>query len=430
MDTNNNTCSAMACHIMVLIVFLLTGCGEDPNRVATDRSLNGTLNVPIFSVAPGATVKVPGDLTINADSDIFIEGNIRAANDNPNDHANRNGASITLRSHGGDIHIPGEIESGDGADGEDQTGRATVTGLPGLNGGNITLVATRGAIIVSGSVVAGGGGDGGSATASGANQLVYAESGAGGAGGEVSVVAAKRIEVSNVTTGSASIEAGSGGDSGSADAEVQRGDTIDPVNEETSPDNGANNAGNEEGELPEPELPETAPAVIATTAQARALRGGDGGKITLQVTHADGEILLQGDIEAGDGGNTGSAMASGAEAAKAESATAAKGANVDVVITDLTKLLSFTFPEAGDGGSNGVTAGPVQAFAIGTVSALAEVKGGGAPGHVTEQGANVSTGTGGSTGHARADIPGISNLTPGHTHFDVTPAPAIQAHAP
>lgn len=429
MDANKNKRFATGCNIIVLALWL-TGCREDPNLITTDRSLNGTLNVPLFSITAGATVSVASDLTINADGDIFIDGNIQA-DDNPDANGNGNGPGITLRSHGGDIHISGEIHSGDGADGDAQAGRTTATGLPGRHGGNITIIATGGEVIVGGSIITGKGGNGGSATAVGADQLVYAESGAGGDGGNVSILAAKRIDISNVATGTASIEAGDGGDSGSAEAEVQSGDPLDSVVEETTPNNGANTDGGDEVASPELNQPETvAPAATQTTAQARALRGGDGGKITLKVTNADGEILLQGDIEAGDGGDTGSAMASGATVAKAESATAAKGANVDVVISDLTKLLSFNFPEAGDGGNNGVTAGPVQAFAIGTVAALAEVKGGGAPGQVTEQGARISSGTGGSTGHARADIPGISNLTPGRTHFDETPAPAIQAQAP
>lgn len=410
---------------LVILIVGLASCGDDPGTISTNGTLGGTVNVPVFTVARDATLSLANSLTVNADADIIIEGKVVAADEN--------GASITLRSLSGDIYILGSIAAADGAAGANQTGHLNVTGLAGQPGGDILLIAATGKVVISGELTAGRGGDGGSAEAGGPGPRVYAESGPGGVGGQIQIAAAQRIELANAATGAAAISAGDGGDGGRADAEIQGANPLDLLavdaggNNEADEDTPANSTAvdplDQGNEAPEH-------IAVGTTAQSRAMCGGQGGRVTLQATAADGEILIQGDIEGGDGGSTGQSMASGSDRAMAESQAAAGGGNVEITTVNPLRTLSFTFPEAGNGGNNGGIAGPVQAFAIGNVTALAEVTGGGAAGQVFEQGAVVGSGIGGSTGHAQARVPGVENLSPGQTRLDATPAPAIIAKAP
>lgn len=419
---------------LLAVLALLAGC-RDSVDIARDASLEGTRRVRTFVVRAGATLTAPSSLRVIALDDIIIEGTIRGAEDS--------GAEIVLESLRGSVWVIGGVEAGGGRDGDAVDLSPIAVGGAGGPGGDVTLRARRGEVLVRGEIFAGDGGGGGTATATGGAGSVYAEGGVPAGGGSVTIEARGRIEV----TAGASVEAGSGGSSGSADASVEDGPGAaaeEPPEEVAPPGEGPLPPG--EGPLPPgEEPPEEAPpgeepaggpeeppvAAVQAAVTARTPDGGPGGKVTVTILSDTAEVLVQSELEAGDGGEVGAAMATGGTTARATAGRGGRGGDVFLDV-EILRLRLFDFPSPGDGGSSGVPAAPAQAFAEAAVTATARVGGGGDPGIWLERGnVRYSSGTGGSAGNARARGGGVLRVAPGQAVVaEETPAGPVEARAP
>ncbi len=367
----------------------IAACRQDLD-ILTDATLEGRYVVQDFTVGPGVTVIVTGDLDIDASGRVVIDGELRGPDES--------GVDIRLATRRGNIEINGEIAAGSGRNGADRAGSGDiiVTDLAAV-GGDVTLAAASGNVIIRGDVSAGNGGNGGSATASGAGPVQRAESGAGAAGGRVLISAGRDIDIGGA---SGALHAGDGGTGGRSDATIQTDD--DP----------------ETDDLPQ------------GRALATSRAGGGGGEIQLRLTTARGTMLLQGEVEAGDGGDSSGAMANGGEA-EAITDRAATGGNIILEAPNEAQLMPpTTDPAPGDGGDNGVPAAPDQAFAIAVTSGLARVGAGGDAGVVLRNATGIDAGTGGSNGNALVRLAGNPTASPGQLAVDRTPAPEHQARVP
>jgi hypothetical protein len=373
---------------LLLVAVVLAGCGRDL-AIASDTTLSGTHLARNVFVASGTTVTVIGDFSIEASGRIVIDGVVRAQDES--------GADISLVAQSGDIEINGEVTAGSGrnATALAGSGMVIVTELAG-DGGIVTLRATQGSVIVRGDVTGGAGGNGGNATAAGPGPVQRAESGAGGSGGHVLISASRDIDIG--LGGAGELTAGPGGDGGEADASI------------------------------------TADVDVDAPPQGQALgtsgSGGNGGDVRLTLTTATGTLLVQGSVNGGNAGATRMAVAAGGEA-EAITRKAGRGGDVLFSAPNETQIMPpLVEATPGDGGDNGVPAGPDQAFAVAFVRALARVGAGGDPGLVLRGATELDAGTGGSNGNGQVRIAGTPTASPGRIAIDRSPAPEHEVLRP
>lgn len=348
------------------------------------RRISGTLTGKDFTLSPGETWVLDGDVEVRASGDIWLLGDIVC------DARSAPGAGIKLRTAKGDILIAGRIATATGADGDSPPVAPSVRAGDGRAGGAIDVSAGgRLVLLESARLRSGAGGAGGRAEARGfgpAHALVKALSGAGGPGGTI------RLSAGDVMILEGEIRAGFGGWGGEA---LAIGAPAGVPGEDGRPKD-QKPKGEKKNQAPRP-----GPAVVEATAKG----GGAGGDLLLATGSAGGVIKLAGVLAAGAGGHSFKATARGGRRSTALLEPGGRGGNVSIRLheappaIDQAKTCTICPGTGGDSGDRSITVDPDEpprlffdgAEAEATHDALAKVghpadppdAGGGAAGTVT-----------------------------------------------
>jgi hypothetical protein len=374
--------------IPALLVLLLGACVPDVD-ISRDTALSGHLMARTFRVRPGVVVSADRDLIVDSQGPVFIEGSVRGDIGS--------GASIEIRVSTGDCVVDGGLEAGSGADGEEP-------GEDGEAGGSVRLRADSGEIRARGALTAGAGGEGAGRREQGLGDLRVV-SGAGGAGGDVEILAA------SVRVGAAT--AGDGGAGGAAFAEIVELAPGAPV----IVDRGESLADEEEDGVEDQPLP------ASGSANALSRAGGNGGSI--QIRAARLFLAPEASLRAGAGGATARASARGGKDAFSALEKPGAGGDVSMRWGALTAAATGSELIPGAGGDVSMRWGALTAAATGSElipgaggdagligaiscaaqahdSAAAKTAGGGEPGKAYRGGAAIESGVGGDSGNVLA----------------------------
>lgn len=396
--------AVLACAIAWLAL-AAAGCAGERVSISVDETLGGSVGAGRFELLPGATITLAGDLTIDSRGHVHIDGDIEPAAGLP--------ASLYIQSREGNIYIDGRVRAGNGAAKGLVEAPARAVAESGGPGGSISLIAPRGSVFVRGSLESGSGGQGGFAQATGGAALIFAEGGSGGPGGKILIRAGDLVDVTNGT-----IRGGTGGSGGWAVAQLPNVPEIDTnvaVGTDITPEN----------------LELLALALQAlrrserTRTRAVAGAGGTGGDIEIGLAGSGREVLLQGTIESGIGGNGGEAKARLGHAATAVAQRGGRGGRIDLNAGPV-QLFTLIAPAPGRGRDGG----RAVAFAVNT--ALAAGGAGGDAGIVLEQGAKTAAAAAGDGAAAIVQTfdPALRRAEGRRLHAGDVPGGAVQVTIP